>query len=829
MKKKIFTLMVCFLLLAGMSGSVYAGTKEKAPEDVSFLFYSDVNPQNRHLTGVIPYADSLFDAPATVYRHALAQASMGIAFSNFREKGKKTEEQGYAVRDLLTAIGFTDLQADQYDVDTTADTVASMIARKETEINGEKCTLIAVSICGAGYNNEWLSNFAFSEDERHAGFDRAADIVLGRLLLYLFNHPVDHHVKLWICGYSRAAAIANLLGQKLSNEKICSVDDLYVYTFATPNTAIAESDWPCPSIFNIVGAFDPISTIPPAEWGYTRYGNTLFLPAQEVDSDYPTHREKTAEIYEKLTGITYWNNPNANWILQKLFQIIYSDINSAEMYSSLVKDIISGMWVTRGILPRIRLLSDMMTASVETDSSVRSMVLSFKDVFSPFLYNLLVRSSRDESENWGNGVSTTTQIMHEHYPDVYYAWMMSSEAPSELFISSPAYYRVSLLPELTIDGIEWTDGGERHSVSDISCISFDINTVLNIPGDHTYYLKVSAEKDIDAGTIMINRYTIPSLETNSTQITMDLKAGEKANIVLPAGAVPEILKSAQSDTADDALSVVQTYVDADDEKKAVMYEYYHSGWLAKNIIDLFLWLSVILLCLIAYIIIRVNISKKTKVFNVRRAFLSLMVVFFFIDQILRNFYPWGLMPIIICQGICSVSAAIISFSAWAQKKDHYTFLLFSAMLFWTAGDVITKTNSSIGTISFGIGHLVLCIAFCMDRRPSIRHLIILLASALPVFSVEILTIPQTGELVLSMVYSILLLSMTVFSSVRGKATLSGGILFLVSDLLLTLKTVLNAPGWLFFLTLGTYYLSVAILSSAAYGEAEEEELTEVPR
>ena len=86
----------------------------------SVVFYSSTNPNHVHLDAVVPYGDSLFREAATTYHHALAQASLGLALSNFREKGKTAEEQGYAVRDFLTAAGFTDIQADQYDVDTTS-------------------------------------------------------------------------------------------------------------------------------------------------------------------------------------------------------------------------------------------------------------------------------------------------------------------------------------------------------------------------------------------------------------------------------------------------------------------------------------------------------------------------------------------------------------------------------------------------------------------------------------------------------------------------------------------------------------------------------------
>ena len=124
------SVLLLITLFCGMVVSAAAdntGVNDVHP--VSVVFYSSTNPNHVHLDAVVPYGDSLFREAATTYHHALAQASLGLALSNFREKGKTAEEQGYAVRDFLTAAGFTDIQADQYDVDTTSDTVASMIAR----------------------------------------------------------------------------------------------------------------------------------------------------------------------------------------------------------------------------------------------------------------------------------------------------------------------------------------------------------------------------------------------------------------------------------------------------------------------------------------------------------------------------------------------------------------------------------------------------------------------------------------------------------------------------------------------------------------------------
>ncbi|MCQ2458027.1 MAG: lysoplasmalogenase family protein [Clostridia bacterium] len=817
------------LLLAVLCGSftVYAtaDAENAEPARYPFLIYSTINPEEETLLASAPYDDSLFSAPATQYNHTLAQASLGLAMSNFREKGLEPDEQGYAIRDFLTEIGFTDLQADQYDVDTTSDTVASTIGRKETVINGEACTLIAVSVCGFGYQNEWLSNFTFSKEERHTGFDRAADKVLGRLLLYLYNHSSDKPVKIWISGYSRAAAISNLLGQKLSNEKLVPVNDLYVYTFATPNTSTAEGDWPCPSVFNIVGSFDPVPAVPPAEWGYTRYGTTFYLPAQEVDSDYRLHRAGVETIYRELTGRDYWNNPVCNWFVQKLLQNVYANVQSAEVYDSFLKNIISEMWVTSGVLPRIRLLNTMMSDSSETDSSMRSLFLSVKNMASPFLYNVITHSADSGSVYWGKDVSLQTQLLHEHYPDVYYAWMMSTDNPADLFITSPSFVRIALPNGLRIESVISDETGTEIPVTDLATVSFSRTSIVNIPGNGRFTVRFVAEKDMSGGDLMIvNEYRLPSLEATASAEYLTLQVGDRVQMTLDGGVFTEFRLPGDVVQGRADIESMKAHVDPEYENEAAMAEYVESGWLSRNLVDLMLWVPVVLVALLVFVIIRGNIRKKEGVFHARRAFVSLMCVFFAIGQVLLNVFPWGVLLIIICQGICSVSAALISFFAWLRRKDRYSLMLLAAMFFWTAGDALSRAVSLLSTVFFGIGHLILAVAFFLEHRPGRRQIIILAAATALVFTVELMIPREAEDMIISMVYGFLALAMAVFSGSMGKANLAGGLLFVISDLVLLLRELPGAYSAVALLSLGLYYGSVAVLSSVAYGEAKKRSL-----
>ena len=117
-----------------------------------------------------------------------------------------------------------------------------------------------------------------------------------------------------------------------------------------------------------------------------------------------------------------------------------------------------------------------------------------------------------------------------------------------------------------------------------------------------------------------------------------------------------------------------------------------------------------------------------------------------------------------------------------------------------------------------IGHLILCFAFCGERRPNRKQILILIASSVLLLAPGIITTDDPAELIPSAIYYVLLLSMTVFSFLKGQKAFRDALLFMASDLLFLLCEVLNAPAWLFFISMGAYYSGAVLLASDAYGE-----------
>ena len=211
------------------------------------------------------------------------------------------------VRELLQKLGFdlTSYQAVNYDVpltDTSDKVAYSMAMKYITNEDGGTDTLLAVPIRGGGYGGEWASNFHVSDRSgtlsgNHYGFDTAANGVLNGLSNYVANHEIKGDLKIWAVGFSRGAAVANLLGRKLNNAVLGSIKpnvcDIYVYTFATPAGASRQSSdqFFDPNIYNIISPVDLVPRVAPSAWGYTRYGTTLTLPYDKNSSVWNRFKE----------------------------------------------------------------------------------------------------------------------------------------------------------------------------------------------------------------------------------------------------------------------------------------------------------------------------------------------------------------------------------------------------------------------------------------------------------------------------------------------------------------------------------------------------------
>ena len=254
------------------------------------------------------YSDSYFYSDNTKYNDELALLSLGLEMSSITavtalDRNDQTLDSTIRAANLITAfdaMGFSDYKLYKYDVPLTddSDTAACGFATKTINNGTSNDTLVAVAIRGEGYGAEWASDFRIGDTGDATGFANAANYVLNNLEDYLQDVEVTGNLKLWVVGYSRGAAVADLMVHYI-NEDTAAVSDtlqssnIYAYAFATPNAAVNASNNADNNIINIVSQNDFIPEFPFSEWGFSRYGQTMELPAADTDAVMEKYKEYT--------------------------------------------------------------------------------------------------------------------------------------------------------------------------------------------------------------------------------------------------------------------------------------------------------------------------------------------------------------------------------------------------------------------------------------------------------------------------------------------------------------------------------------------------------
>lgn len=218
------------------------------------------------------YTDKYFQYTAETFKKDLMLLSYGCTMS---AHSKATGIKFY------TDIGFEVLYtAPEYDTGSTDESVQYFIAGK----NIGDFTVFSVGIRGNRYGLEWSNNFNLGASGDHEGFMKSATKVYDKLAECIAN---TLNYKIWISGYSRAGAIANVLSHLCftSNKISVTTDTLYTYTFAATRALTEEHAQPYRNVFNLYNSADLLSNFAPAEYGLYRCGTDIDIWDENVDAD----------------------------------------------------------------------------------------------------------------------------------------------------------------------------------------------------------------------------------------------------------------------------------------------------------------------------------------------------------------------------------------------------------------------------------------------------------------------------------------------------------------------------------------------------------------
>lgn len=328
-------------------------SKEAGKEFQSGTFNYGSSPagkEGRDSQAVYHYSDSYFEQSAYAYRQEknrpydprLATMSLNLelaAWSSIQEKNYLLKNRN--AKNLLEEIGFEKFKANQHFQERpSTDSIGAVIAQKKLTVKEEDYTLIALAIRGGGYEAEWASNLTLGRSGEHQGFREASEKALTFLDQYLKEHKVTGKVKLWINGYSRAAAVTNLTagalnkGRKLASGEL-KAEDMYAFCFEAPAGTLkgtGNREGRHDNIVNVINVNDVVTKVGPEVYPFefTRYGQDSSLPDKTLLSQevYETAKSRMEAELKKL---------DSN-LIYKLEEFQAKKISIMDIFNGLIVD-----------------------------------------------------------------------------------------------------------------------------------------------------------------------------------------------------------------------------------------------------------------------------------------------------------------------------------------------------------------------------------------------------------------------------------------------------------------------------------------------------------
>lgn len=522
-------------------------------KDVNFYFASG---EEKDYEAVCHYSDNYFRKASCGtrqldgYNHSLSTASLCLALSAFgsNDGGNSDYTNKYKnVEKLLTDLEFEEFDKNDWFVKKPqSDSIGVVAANKKLSIDDKECTLMAVAVRGGGNESEWAGNFTLGKSGQHYGFAQAKKQVLDFLKSYIRENKISGDIKIWLTGYSRAAATANLVagalddGEKLGDGVVLKKEDLYAYCFETPMGATKseiKNRLKYNNIYNIINKNDPVTKVAMFALDFTRFGGDYFLPDKISDgNNYAAKKNAMEQFYDKMSSKNEIGKYAVDDFVMKKIDVKYllpggkSPVQNDENNKSIQAEYLDTT-INKLTKERVKTRDNYVK---EFAGAVAEMLVIFV-VSHP---NLTV-----------TGVSNAKTLGAAHYPELCMAWLMSQD---ENYTSSPTEfdgngnYRVihincpidvevydseNILQARIVDDIPQ----EIKNGTVVASLNEDDEKIVYLPTNASYQIKLTAT---DNGTM---NYSINEFSSTAGDITrvvnykdINLNKNDVFNAVVPA-------------------------------------------------------------------------------------------------------------------------------------------------------------------------------------------------------------------------------------------------------------------------------------------------------
>ena len=743
-------------------------------ENIDYRYYNAriqfYSQKKKSLLPVV-YSDEIFFKNSNEYHHFLAKQSIGLALTSFNLDGDYRDEEDDSegtLYDYLYSNGFTDLRIDDYYKETSEYTVGSAIGNKKIEKDGEEYTLFVVAIRGGNYKNEWQSNLNVDNGVRHEGFNSAATLVTDRVLSYISTQNEPAKYKIWITGFSRAGAIANLVAANLNTTLLFDKNSVYAYTFAAPEVVWGETETEkYTNIFNIINVSDFIPQFVPMQWGYSHYGTDKFITGAEFDSRH-AYKYKAVQDALKKEGITTYYNSNFNFRV-RLFYGIFLDLCPDEfIFSEYAQPLFLSILGDKSINNVIHLFRNTFINWKDIDPLLLEYKNHVLDYALNFLPHLLLKD--DYMSGYDNKLSSSLlQLAHEHFPELYLYSLYNIEEKdlyntnmnfSYILLDNDANYYVKdkktneLLYKIENKEKILTDYAINNNY-DVPYFKINGNDILILPNDLDYELSYEAKYNADINVKIITYGRVFTSIVNSNDCNIKANKGDKGVLLSTTNGSPTSIGKLKEYTAYD----VATFLGI--EKNTFHYQTLLIG-------------IVFLVCLLITIVVFLVYFLRTKAKNSKMNILKFLLValaltaiaeaemaYFILSEYLVITVIFKIIAILSLIALCILSIDIKK----SIKNIHKTLIPF--IIIMIIGSLVISFNiiAAISIYIVGIGYLIYY--YLSHELISKNAWIIFGVGSLIVLSVAIFFIRQfDAQAILIYILAVLLLLVVLCASVH---------------------------------------------------------------
>lgn len=846
MKKMIRQLSIFFFcMLMLMTSVLRVKADENEYEDgtieLNATYYVMTSQHDNTLK--VPFNARWFDADAHIYNHDLAKLSLGFAVASFRPSNKYSDPNRSADASAISFLdqaGFVEMQSDDYDKNPSIYTVSTVMGHQKIGEGDDAFELIAIGVCGQGYLDEWESNFSilgddYENEELHDGFQRSSRLIYDRVFGYISSHHLSGPIKVWITGFSRAAAVSNITAAWLSDSDLLGESNVFAYTFATPRTTRDPKSGQYQNIYNIVGKTDPVPLVPFADWGYDRYGVTYSTPSLETDSDFQEKRLKANAVYKEITGIDYWVNPDMDKHIRNILDYFLKIVPDAKTYRLALQDELIHLWADRSPINILARILSIASEPLLMDKDVRHEANSLLN----YMTYLLIDSAtnRNAQRKWKKEASLSSNMAQAHTPELYISWVFSADRGENLYSEQDTFQYIyldhsngSLAVELYRDGqlVEKIDDLDPSSLDqNVYLLQSDDGITAQIPNDKEYQLDVTAYSDEIILMGLTNAAYRVGHHSPEHTIRNYYFLDDEDTISMTLTTDGQVLSSKPEDSSAVIIYESDEYLDTSTVIAAERHNMLNLTW--RTIMMLVIAAVIIAVSILMYQIVwlvtrfRFNWLKKIGWIKPDEKFHSLPLFCFFfmfslfvIEEFFAVLYPEDLLIHLVFKGLIGLLSVLV---AWIGYKNHKTKLNMMIVISLAAlciADVTTRVNLRIGTIFHMSCYGLLVYAYCQVEKPDWQQYKIFIILAAVSFGVTMgLEGNFQADRLLAFGYLLSALYMVVCSFPLPRRCFAGSILLLLGGILLIATNVLRISTEFLphLVSLGTYYAGIGTLAS----------------